>query len=164
MASSGFQWRRRVLQPLAFSAWTLGWIPLIACIQTHVASITKVHGPSMYPFFNPEKDSSLSTDTVLNWKYNISNRLQKGMVVIFRSPTNPDKIAIKRIVGMESDIVATKEPYAFPFTQVPKGHVWVEGDNSHNTLDSNTYGPISTRLIEGSAEYIIWPPSRIRKL
>lgn len=25
---------------------------------------------------------------------------------------------------------------------VPKGHVWLEGDNSENSIDSRTYGPV----------------------
>ncbi|KAL5629920.1 hypothetical protein BROUX41_001526 [Berkeleyomyces rouxiae] len=161
MAYASSRWGRRILYPAALSLWTLGWVPVIAYFQTQVASITKINGPSMHPFFNPNKDSSLVSDRVINLKFNVAQRLEKGMVVIFRSPTNPERIAVKRIVGVESDLVVTKKPYPFPYTVVPAGHVWVEGDNSNNTLDSNTYGPISIRLIEGTAEYIVWPPNRI---
>lgn len=31
---------------------------------------------------------------------------------------------------------------------VPKGHVWLEGDNSENSLDSRFYGPVPMGLIE----------------
>lgn len=42
----------------------------------------------------------------------------------------------------------TRAPYPFPQTKVPFGHVWVEGEHpefERNTLDSNTYGPVSSR-------------------
>jgi len=32
---------------------------------------------------------------------------------------------------------------------VPKGHCWVEGDNTKISADSSSYGPISTGLIFG---------------
>lgn len=33
--------------------------------------------------------------------------------------------------------------------QVPKGHVWLEGDNLRNSSDSRSYGPIPYALIRG---------------
>lgn len=35
------------------------------------------------------------------------------------------------------------------FVQVPKGHVWLEGDNLMNSTDSRNYGPIPYGLIRG---------------
>lgn len=37
---------------------------------------------------------------------------------------------------------------------VPYGHVWVEGDNARQSLDSNDFGPISARLIKEKAVWI----------
>lgn len=44
----------------------------------------------------------------------------------------------------------TLEPVVVPF-----GHVWVEGDNTEHTVDSNEYGPVSKSLIDGVA-FGIW--------
>lgn len=35
--------------------------------------------------------------------------------------------------------------------QIPKGHVWLEGDNSARSLDSRSFGPIPYGLIKGRA-------------
>ena len=43
---------------------------------------------------------------------------------------------------------------------VPKGHVWVEGDNWRKSRDSNFYGPISKRLILGKAVAVVRPWKR----
>ncbi|KAG5130718.1 hypothetical protein JHK84_037115 [Glycine max] len=38
--------------------------------------------------------------------------------------------------------------YAFPLL-VPKGAVWVEGDNKYNSNDSRKFGPVPFDLIDG---------------
>lgn len=40
---------------------------------------------------------------------------------------------------------------------VPRGHVWVEGDNIENSTDSRTYGPIPIGLIQSRVLCRIWP-------
>lgn len=42
--------------------------------------------------------------------------------------------------------------------------VRVEGDHIHNSLDSNSFGPIPLGLLTAKATYIVWPPSRWRHL
>uniref|UniRef100_A0A8C3K8Z5 Inner mitochondrial membrane peptidase subunit 1 n=1 Tax=Calidris pygmaea TaxID=425635 RepID=A0A8C3K8Z5_9CHAR len=41
--------------------------------------------------------------------------------------------------------------------QVPKGHVWLEGDNLRNSTDSRCYGPVPYGLIRGRICFKIWP-------
>lgn len=43
---------------------------------------------------------------------------------------------------------------------VPKGMVWVEGDNPLHSVDSRHYGPISVDSILGKVVYRIWPRRR----
>lgn len=40
---------------------------------------------------------------------------------------------------------------------VPKGHLWLEGDNSENSIDSRTYGPVPMGLIQSRAAARIYP-------
>ena len=36
------------------------------------------------------------------------------------------------------------------YVQVPRGHLWVEGDNEHNSNDSNHFGPVASGLVDGA--------------
>lgn len=44
---------------------------------------------------------------------------------------------------------------------VPRGHVWLEGDNAANSLDSRQYGPIPLGLVRSRAVGRVWPPSEM---
>lgn len=76
---------------------------------------------------------------------------------------NPQVTSIKRIIGLPGDRIKTKPPFPSPEMVVQPGHVWVEGDGE-TTLDSNTYGPISIRLITGKITHAIWPLSKMGKI
>ncbi|MCX6646766.1 MAG: signal peptidase I, partial [bacterium] len=88
---------------------------------------------------------------------------------------------IKRVIGLPGDIVevlegeiyvngeALRENYQTrvpnynhygPIT-VPPGEVFVLGDNRSNSQDSHVIGTIPIRNIEGRAEIVFWPPSRM---
>ncbi|KAF2023154.1 LexA/Signal peptidase [Setomelanomma holmii] len=70
-------------------------------------------------------------------------------------------LARRRLVGFpdglpdqdEDSILAGREEVGK--VVVPYGHVWLEGDNARNSLDSRESGPISKSLIEGKA-VLIW--------
>jgi inner membrane protease subunit 2 len=59
-----------------------------------------------------------------------------------RSPNDPEKMLIKRVIGIEGDTVLTRSPYPFKTAVVPVGYIWVEGDDGFHSIDSNTYGPV----------------------
>lgn len=82
-----------------------------------------------------------------------------------RSPANPSHIAIKRVIGLPGDKIITREPCPRPSQIVPFNHVWVEGDadNPRQSLDSNTYGPISMSLITGRVVAVLYPRMRLLK-
>lgn len=42
--------------------------------------------------------------------------------------------------------------------QVPKGHVWLQGDNFHNSTDSREYGAVPYAVLRGRVVCKIWPP------
>lgn len=44
---------------------------------------------------------------------------------------------------------------------VPKGHVWLEGDNSENSIDSRTYGPVPMGLIQSRAACRLYPEPEV---
>ncbi|KAL6862812.1 hypothetical protein ACO1O0_003050 [Amphichorda felina] len=161
-------WRRAtggagVAKAVSFNLVGLAtWIPVIAWFNLYVAELTYVDGASMYPLMNSDKNSTLRQDVVLTWKWMPQQQLERGMVVTLRSPNHPEVVAVKRVVALEGDIIRTKPPYLEPTVWVPYGHVWVEGDGPPgSSLDSNTYGPVSKRLITGKVTHIIYPFNKL---
>ncbi|KAK4589194.1 hypothetical protein RGQ29_019974 [Quercus rubra] len=81
-------------------------------------------------------------------------KVDPGDIFLLRSPESPRKVMVKRLLGLESHSV----------TYVPKGHVWVEGDNIYNSRDSRQFGPVPYGLLEGKVFCKIWPPKEFGSL
>lgn len=115
----------------------------------------------MAPSLNPALSTS-ANDILLVRKYGLKkpDSFQRGDVVLFRSPSNPEKILTKRIVGLQGEQIRPKSPYPKSVATIPRNHFWVEGDNAMHSIDSNTFGPISQGLIIGKALTVLWPLSR----
>ncbi|XP_058461033.1 mitochondrial inner membrane protease subunit 1 [Malaya genurostris] len=47
---------------------------------------------------------------------------------------------------------------------VPRGHLWIEGDNVHNSSDSRNYGPVPIGLVKSRAVCRIWPLTEVELL
>jgi inner membrane protease subunit 1 len=78
---------------------------------------------------------------------------QRGDLVTLASPSDPSRIICKRIIGLPGDTVCV-DPTGLraPSTEhvvVPKGHLWLVGDNATLARDSRDYGPTSMALIRG---------------
>nr|GEY68209.1 mitochondrial inner membrane protease subunit 1 [Tanacetum cinerariifolium] len=150
------QWAFIVKDALDKSFLVAKFFCAIHVTNTYVCSTALVHGPSMLPTFN------LTNQFVLVDK--ISTRRGKvgsGDVVIFRSPENPRKLVTKRIIGMEGDnITYVVDPKISDRTEtvvVPKGHVWVQGDNIYASRDSREFGAVPYGLLFGKVCWKIWP-------
>lgn len=90
------------------------------------------------------------------------NRLRRGDIVIAKSPSNPKQNICKRIRGLPGDKV--KGFFPSRSQVVPRGHVWLEGDNSSNSSDSRIYGPVPTGLIRSRVVCRVWPFDKITSL
>ena len=79
--------------------------------------------------------------------------LQRGDLIILKSPLQPSRIICKRILGLPGDVVCVDPTGVYaPSTEhviVPKGHIWIVGDNAAHSRDSRQYGPVSMSLIRG---------------
>lgn len=110
------------------------------------------------------------------WVYHWSDPAYGDVVII--DPTFDGKRFIKRVVGAAGDTLDLRdghlivngnvidEPYAegetwpreveFPCV-VPKGHVFVLGDNREISEDSRRFGPVPVAKLEGKVEWKVWP-------
>ncbi|EAW09936.1 putative mitochondrial inner membrane protease subunit Imp2 [Aspergillus clavatus NRRL 1] len=153
----------RVLAPI---------VPIGIFFSEHVLQVMWVRGPSMTPFLNEDYETMhTKSDMVLvnmwpfggaGWPWERKRRLERGMIVTFRSPANPKHIAIKRVIGLPGDRITTREPCMKTSQIVPFNHVWLEGDaeDPKKSLDSNTYGPVSISLITGRVMAVLRPQFR----
>ncbi|TEB30173.1 LexA/Signal peptidase [Coprinellus micaceus] len=164
----------------------LYWSPLVIFMATHWYEVRAISGRSMQPTLNP--DWSLSKDHAIFDRVAADRQdCHREDIIILksvrrlrsmrmscrpelrhtsspRSPMNPKHKLIKRIVAEEGDTIRTLPPYPRKEVVVPKGHVWVEGDEPFNSDDSNIFGPISRGLIESKLVCVIWPPERFGTL
>lgn len=90
-----------------------------------------------------------------------ARKVERGDIIIAKCPTNPKEFVCKRVTALPGDKVRT----GFVSTDVvPRGHVWLEGDNSSNSLDSRSYGPVPQGLIRSRALLKVWPLSDVKVL
>ncbi|XP_074129034.1 mitochondrial inner membrane protease subunit 1 isoform X2 [Sminthopsis crassicaudata] len=113
----------------------------------------KCSGPSMEPTIQ-------NSDIV--FAENLSRHfyaIQRGDIIIAKSPSDPKSNICKRVIGLEGDKIFTHSPsdYLKSHSYVPRGHVWLEGDNLQNSTDSRFYGPVPYGLIRGRICLKIWP-------
>lgn len=116
----------------------------------------------MQPALNPDNNQ---TDYVFlsRWAIRGANNVKRGDIVSLVSPKDPSQKIIKRVVGLQGDVVSTLG-YKQEIIRVPEGHCWIEGDHTGHSLDSNTFGPVALGLMTARATLIVWPPSRWRTL
>ncbi|KAM3925240.1 mitochondrial inner membrane protease subunit 2 [Leptodactylus fuscus] len=137
-------------------------VPVTVTFLDRVACIARVEGVSMQPSLNP--GGRYESDVVLLNRWSIRNyEVQRGDIVSLVSPKNPEQKIIKRVIGLEGDIVKTMG-HKNQYVKIPSGHMWVEGDHHGHSFDSNAFGPVSLGLLHAHATHILWPPSRWQKL
>ncbi|KAL1915472.1 uncharacterized protein VTP21DRAFT_6596 [Calcarisporiella thermophila] len=147
-------WRSELFRTVTSrTATLLQFACFIHLFNEHVIELTNCVGPSMLPTFNMVGDV-----VALEHFSHRFQRLQIGDVVVAVSPTNPKVAVCKRIIGMSGDIVCvdpSKDPHKY--VTVPRGHVWLQGDNMSNSTDSRVYGPVPYALIRGRVFARVYP-------
>ncbi|KAF7822561.1 mitochondrial inner membrane protease subunit 1 [Senna tora] len=156
------QWRSVAKEVVDRTMIAVKFLCFLHVTNNYVCTATHVYGPSMLPTLN------LTGDVLIAER--VSPRLGKlgpGDLVLVRSPVNPNRIVTKRIVGREGDRVTYYDPRHGDIAQtavVPKGHVWIQGDNIYVSCDSRHFGPVPYGLIEGKVFFRAWPPDGFGRL
>jgi inner membrane protease subunit 1 len=80
--------------------------------------------------------------------------LNRGDLVTFESPLAPGRLVCKRLLGLPGDIICvdptgSKAPSS-EHVVIPKGHIWLMGDNADLSRDSRDYGPVPLTLVRGT--------------
>jgi inner membrane protease subunit 1 len=84
--------------------------------------------------------------------------LQRGDVVLATPPYDDKRMVVKRIVAMAGDAVRVSDFWqTHTYVTVPKGHVWLQGDNMSCSNDSRHYGPVPLGLIHGRVFHALFP-------
>lgn len=117
----------------------------------------------MQPSMNP--DSNLGWRDLIfvyKWGKKTPGAIKVGDVVVTRSPDDPSRMLVKRVLGVGGDEIIPRPGSRYPAgkkCKIPPSHVWLEGDNIHS-IDSNQFGPVSLGLLVGKGTKIVFPPSR----
>ncbi|XP_027870122.1 mitochondrial inner membrane protease subunit 1 isoform X2 [Xiphophorus couchianus] len=145
--------RHMLGKTLGLFGYTIQYGCIAHCAFEYIGEFVVCSGPSMEP-------------TIVNHDVVFSERMsrhlfkiEKGDIVIAKSPFDPQMNICKRVIGLEGDKICTSSPSDLfkTHTYVPMGHVWLEGDNLRNSTDSRNYGPIPYALIRGRVCWKLWP-------
>lgn len=85
-------------------------------------------------------------------------------MVVATSPKDPSGSVCKRVLALPGDRVCTN-PDSFGikrYQTIPKGHVWLQGDNLSNSTDSRSYGPVPLGLVKSKLLVRVWPPNQAK--
>lgn len=128
-------------------------------IQEYLFSFTDLEGKSMEPTFNEFGDVSLLDKRVNLMKVFFPKKslemFTKNDIVSVINPFDKNTKLCKRILAVEGERVYLQDKDNY--VDIPKNHVWIEGDNKDNSLDSRAFGPISKHLIVGKVVAKIYP-------
>jgi len=142
-----------------------------------------VEGTSMLPQLHDGE--RLLVNKLVYYKFQSVSwgHIERGDIVVFWFPNDPDKSYVKRVIGLPDETVEIRngrvivdgaeltEDYldkeynqtlpTIPVTKVAEHHYFVMGDNRDNSSDSRYWGLVPEKYVYGKAFFRYWKPSSI---
>jgi len=158
-------------------------IAVFVLLGVFVAQPVVVEGTSMLPQLHDGE--RLLVNKLIYYKFDSVRwgHLERGDIVVFWYPNDPDKSYVKRVIGLPDETVEVRngvvlidgkelnEPYleaehnqslpSFPAKKVEKHFYFVMGDNRDNSSDSRYWGTVPEKYIYGKAFFRYWNPSNV---
>jgi signal peptidase I len=165
-------------KPVHMTSWLKELIQLVLIVVlVRVAMDTflpryVVDGASMEPNFHTSERVIVDRISML-----VSGP-SRGDVIVLDSPTTPDELLIKRVIGLPNETIVIRggrvfvdgteldEPYVLSYCtsrscdgewQLGSDEYFVLGDNRSRSLDSHSFGPVKRSTIKGIARVSYWP-------
>ncbi len=135
-----------------------------------VSARVRVDGTSMIPTL---ENGEFMLVSKMSYRF---GDVQRGDIIVFHFPMNPEEELVKRVIGLPGDHVSIQagavsvngqvlnEPYIANAPgysgewDVSDGQLFVLGDNRNNSNDSKDWGLLPFDKVVGKAVLIYWPP------
>ena len=178
-------------------------LALLIFLSLHISIQNyRVQGPSMQPTLS--ESEYLIVNKIVYFRFNLAKIVNilpfyddreeepdrfifhpphRGSIIVFRSPSQPSKDFVKRVIGVPGDVVEIvqgdvyrngallDEPYVIHRDDTSMGPVIVEadglfvlGDNRSASNDSRDWGILPTENLIGRVELRFWPLDRMSLL
>ncbi|MDP9267311.1 MAG: signal peptidase I [Acidobacteriota bacterium] len=136
----------------------------------------KVEGTSMLPGLEDQERIFIN-----KFVYKFES-IQRGDIVVFHYPRDPQKSYIKRVIGVAGDKIVIRNGYVYvngtlvpepyvpveyfdprscPEEVVAAGSYYVLGDHRTMSNDSRDFGPVDADFIYGKAVFVYWPVGKV---
>ncbi len=158
-------------------------VAVFLLLGVFVAQPVVVEGTSMLPQLHDGE--RLLVDKLVYYKFKSFDwgHLQRGDVVVFWYPKDPDKSYVKRVIGLPGETVEMRDGVVLingqelnenyldaehnqslqnlKLTTVDEHFYFVMGDNRDNSSDSRIWGLVPEKYIYGKVFFRYWNPSNI---
>lgn len=158
-------------------------ISIFVLFGVFVAQPVVVEGTSMVPELHNGERLLVNKLVYYDIKSFSWGHIERGDIVVFWYPNDPNKSFVKRVIGLPGDMVEVRngivfingtqlnEPYldleynqSLPNYQPEKvedHYYFVMGDNRDNSSDSRIWGLVPEKYIYGKAFFRYWRPSNL---
>lgn len=158
-------------------------VAVFILLGVFVAQPVVVEGTSMLPQLHDGERLLVNKLVYYKFKSVSWGHIERGDVIVFWYPKDPEKSYVKRVIGLPGETVEVSrgkilingnelnEPYleaehnqslpSFEPKKVDEHFYFVMGDNRDNSSDSRYWGLVPEKYIYGKAFFRYWNPSSI---